>query len=158
MRRLTRLIPLVAALAACTKSDTPPADTAAAMAPEPAPAVAPVAVSDADVTGTWTGTSKAVGTDSVMTHWTQVCGSGSCKGTSTESKATIASTYTLAGDSAVGVSTPFNGEGAMKGKKLIDHWTVHFSGGNASGTGMMSLASKPDSAVVSYTFTGSKKQ
>jgi hypothetical protein len=155
MRRAASLIPLVVILA-CTKSDTPAVDTSAAMAP--APAAAPVAVSDADVTGTWTGTSSALGSDSVMSHWTQVCGSGSCKGTSTESKATIASTYTLAGDSAVGVSEPFDGEGPMKGQKLIDHWTVHFNGANATGTGMMMLASKPDSVVLRYTFTGSKKQ
>ncbi len=158
MRRLAKLIPFVAALVACSKSETPAADTTAAMAPEPAAAVMPVAVTDADVSGTWTGTSTAVGSDSVMSHWTQVCASGSCKGTSTESKVTVASTYTLAGDSAVGVSKPFDGSGPMKGKKLIDHWTVHFNGANATGTGMMSLASKPDSAVMNYTFTGSKKQ
>jgi hypothetical protein len=158
MGRFAKLIPLVVALIACTKSETPATDTAAAVAPEPAPAETPVSVTDAEVSGTWTGTSSATGSDSVMSHWTQVCASGSCKGTSTESKATIESTYTLAGDSAVGVSKPFNGEGAMKGQKLVDHWTVHFSGGNATGTGMMALASKPDSVVARYTFTGSKKQ
>lgn len=158
MRRLAKLIPLVAALVACTKSETPATDTTAAIVPAPAPAVTPVIVTDADVSGTWTGTSSPAGTDSVMSHWTQVCGSGSCKGTSTESKATIESSYTLAGDSAVGVSKPFAGEGPMKGAKLVDHWTVHINGGNATGTGMMTLASKPDSVVVRYTFTGSKKQ
>lgn len=158
MRRLAKLIPLVATLVACTKSETPATDTAAAMAPAPAPAVAPVDVSEADVSGTWTGTSNAMGSDSVMSHWTQVCAAGSCKGTSTESKATIASTYTLAGDSAVGVTQAFDGEGPMKGQRLIDHWTVHFNGGIATGTGMMTLASKPDSVVLRYTFTGSKKQ
>ena len=158
MRRLAKLIPVVALLVACTKSETPATDTAAAMAPAPAPAPAPMTVSDADVSGTWTGTSTAPGSDSVVNHWTQVCSAGACKGTSTESKATIASTYTLAGDSAVGVSQPFNGEGPMKGMKLIDHWTVHFNGTNATGTGMMTLASKPDSVVMRYAFTGSKKQ
>ena len=158
MRRLAKLIPLVAVLLACTKSETPATDTAAAMAPAPAPAVAPVVVSDADVSGTWTGTSNAAGSDSVMSHWTQVCASGSCKGTSKETKGTIASTYTIAGDSSVGVSKPFDGEGPMKGKRLIDHWTAHINGVNATGSGMTTLASKPDSVVLRYTFTGSKKQ
>lgn len=156
MRRLVKLIPVVAVLVACTKSATPTTDTATAMVPEPA--AAPVVISEADVSGTWTGTSNAMGSDSVMSHWTQVCASGTCKGTSTESKATIASTYTLAGDSAVGVSKPFDAEGAMKGQKLVDHWTTHFNGVNVTGSGMMTLASRPDSVVVRYTFTGSKKQ
>ncbi len=158
MRRVAKLIPLVAVLVGCKKSETPATDTSAAMAPEPAPVVAPVVVSDADVSGTWTGTSNAMGSDSVMSHWTQVCASGSCKGTSTETKGTTASTYTLAGDSAVGMTKPFDGEGAMKGQRLIDHWTTHFNSGNVTGSGMMTLASKPDSVVLRYTFTGSKKQ
>ncbi|MGK2963127.1 MAG: hypothetical protein ACSLFK_13445 [Gemmatimonadaceae bacterium] len=156
MRRLATLIPLVAVFLACTKSDAPATDTETAMAP--APAMMPVALSDADVSGTWTGTSTAVGSDAVMTNWTQVCASGSCKGTSRESKATTEYTYTLAGDSTVGVSKPFDGEGEMKGQRLIDHWTAHFDGGNVRGSGMMMLASRPDSVVVRYTFTGSKQQ
>ncbi len=157
MRRIAKLIPVVAVLIACTKSDTPAADTATAMAPA-ASDVTPVVLSDADVSGTWTGTSKAMGSDSVMGHWTQVCAAGTCEGTSTESKAKRAYTYTLAGDSTVGVSKPFDGEGPMKGQMLIDHWTAHFNGGNVTGSGMMMLASKPDSVVMRYTFAGSKKQ
>jgi hypothetical protein len=96
--------------------------------------------------------------DSVVSHWTQKCAAGKCEGTNTEDKGTtVHSTYVLAGDSAVGTSAPFVNK-AMKGAKIIDTWTVHFSGTNASGTGAMKLASKPDSVVLAYKFTGSKQQ
>ncbi len=157
MRRTLKLIPVVIAVMACAKTETPPADTTAAMAPEPAPA-APVAVADADVAGTWTGTSKAEGGDTTTIKWTQVCGAGACKGTTEGSKAVANSTYTLAGDSAVGVSTPYSNPPMAKGAKIVDHWTVHFNGDNATGTGSMTLASKPDSVVMRYSFTGSKKK
>jgi hypothetical protein len=155
MRRTLKLIPVVFALMACAKKETPPADTAAAMAPEPAP-MAPAAVTDADVAGTWTGTSKGEGGDTTTIKWTQVCGAGSCKGTTEGSKVTVNSTYTLAGDSAVGMSTPYDDPG-MK-KKVIDTWIVHFNGDNATGTGAMKLASKPDSVLMRYNFTGSRKK
>ncbi len=156
MRRTLNLIPVVIALIACAKTETPPADTAAAMAPEPAP-MAPVAVTEADIAGTWTGTSKAEGSDSVMSKWTEVCAAGKCKGTSEGSKVTVNSTYTLAGDSAVGVTAPFTDPAMMKGARLIDTWIVHFNGENVTGTGAMKLASKPDSVVMRYSFTGSRQ-
>jgi hypothetical protein len=159
MRRTFSLIPVLFAVMACAKTETPPADTAAAMAPAPAPEAAPAMapVTEATVSGTWKGTSKMEGTDSVVSKWTQVCSAGKCKGTSEGSKTTIQTTYTLAGDSAVGVSTPFTDPGMAKGARLIDTWVVHFNGENASGTGAMKLASKPDSVVMRYSFTGSRQ-
>src|SRR5205085_4947398 len=143
------------AVACAKKEEAPAADTTAAMAPAPPPAPpAPVAVTDAQVSGTWSGTSSPMNSDSVVSHWTQKCAAGKCEGTSTENKGTtVHSTYVLAGDSAVGKSAPFVNK-AMKGAKVIDTWTVHFSGTNASGTGAMKLASKPDSVVMAYKFTG----
>jgi hypothetical protein len=151
MRRLLMVIPVVV-LAACAKKEAPPADTAAAMAPPMAPAPA-AAVTEADVAGTWKGTSSPMGSDSVISKWTQVCAAGTCKGTTEGSKMTILSKYTLAGDSAVGTSEPYT---PPKSPKVIDTWIVHFSGDNATGTGAMKLASKPDSVVMAYHFTGSR--
>ena len=159
MRRTLILLSVAAVAVACAKKEEAPpaADTTAAAAPAPAPP-APVAVADADVAGTWTGTSTSMTSDSVISHWTQKCGAGKCEGTSTEDKGTtLHSTYVLAGDSAVGKSLPYTTKG-MKGAKVFDTWTVHFSGTNASGTGAMKLASKPDSVVMAYKFTGSKQQ
>ena len=157
MRRVLILLSVAAVAIACAKKEeAPPADTTtAAMAPAPAPA-APAAVTEADVAGTWKGTSSPMGSDSVVSHWTQVCGAGKCTGTTTGSKTTIHSTYTLAGDSAVGVSAPFS-EPMAKGAKVIDTWVVHVSGDNGTGTGAEKLASKPDSIVVAYKFTGTKQ-
>jgi len=155
MRRTLSLIPVVIALIACAKTETPPADTTAAMAPEPAP-MAPVAVTEADVAGTWTGTSKPEGTDTMTIKWTQVCSAGKCKGTTEGSKVTVNSTYTLAGDSAVGASEPYT-DPQMKAR-VVDTWIVHFNGDNATGTGAMKLASKPDSVVMRYSFTGSRQR
>ena len=154
MHRSLKLIPVFIAVIACAKTETP-ADTTAAMAPEPAP-MAPVAVTEADVAGTWTGTSKPEGTDTMTIKWTQVCAAGSCKGTTEGSNVTANSTYTLAGDSAVGVSAPYT-DPQMKAR-VIDTWTVHFNGDNATGKGAMMLASKPDSVVMRYTFTGSRQR
>ncbi|MEO7502599.1 MAG: hypothetical protein ABIW94_08170 [Gemmatimonadaceae bacterium] len=157
MRRTLNLIPVVIALIACAKTETPPADTAAAMAPEPA-AMAPVAVTETDVAGTWTGTSKAEGSDSVVSKWTQVCAAGKCKGTNEGSKAVVNSTYTLAGDSAVGTTTPYSNPMMAKGAKIVDTWVSHINGENVTGTGAMKLASKPDSVVMRYSFTGSRQR
>jgi hypothetical protein len=157
MRRTLNLIPVVFFVIACAKTETPPPDTTAAMAPPPAPA-APVAVTEADVAGTWTGTSKPEGGDTTVIKWTQVCAAGTCKGTTEGSKLTVNSKYTLAGDSAVGTSEPYSEPMMAKGAKFVDNWVVHFNGDNVTGTGAMKLASKPDSVVMRYSFTGSRQR
>ncbi|MBA3342870.1 MAG: hypothetical protein H0T48_13680 [Gemmatimonadaceae bacterium] len=119
-----------------------------------APAMA-AALTEADVAGTWTGTSTPIGSDSVIAKWTQVCGAGSCRGTSEGSNVTIQSSYTLAGDSSVGVSQPYS-EPSVKGGQVIDTWVGRLNGDNVSGTGAMTLASKPDSVVMRYRFAGSR--
>lgn len=145
MRKSLLLLPF---FLACAKADDAKTDSSAM-------AVTPMSLTDADVSGTWQGTSMLMGSDSVIAHWTQVCGAGSCRGTQAESKDTILSTYTLAADSATGASAPF-AQAAMKGAKLVDHWVVHVKDGKATGTGMMTLADKPDSVVMRYRFEGSR--
>lgn len=154
MRRVLKLFPVVLAVVACAKTETPPADTAAAMAPAVAPAPAP-AMTEADVAGTWKGTTMPMGSDSVVAKWTQVCGAGVCDGTSEGSTVKIHAAYTLSGDSSVGVSQPYS-DPAVKGGKVIDTWVVRVKDGNATGTGHMNLASKPDSVVMRYHFAGSR--
>ena len=96
--------------------------------------------------------------DSVIAHWTQVCAAGKCKGTSQEDKLTINSSYTLAGDSAVGMAEPFSNPAILKSGKIIDTWVVHFVGDSAKGTGSMKLASKPDSILMDYRIAGARKK
>jgi hypothetical protein len=157
MRRVLKLIPVVVAVAACAKTETPPVDTTqseVAAAPATAPATAP-AMTEAAIAGTWKGTSMPVGSDSVVSRWTTVCAAGSCKGTSVGSKTTIHWAYTMSGDSAVGVSQPYS-DPAVKGAKVIDTWVARTTGDNVTGTGVTNLASKPDSVVVRYRFAGSR--
>jgi hypothetical protein len=148
---------VVVTVVACSKREEakPDSAAAAAAAPPPAPA-APAAITEADVAGTWTGTAMMTPGDSVFAHWTQVCASGTCNGTSQEQpKDTVKSTYTLEADSSVGVGQPV----AMKGikGKVIDHWVARPKGTAITGTGWMTLASKPDSVVLRYRFEGTKK-
>ncbi len=154
MRRLLMVIPVVVVFAACAKKETPPADTAVAVAPPMAPAPAP-AVTEADVAGTWKGTSSPMGSDSVVAKWTQVCAAGTCKGTAEGRKLTIIAAYTLAGDSSVGVSQPYT-DPSYKGGKVIDTWVAHLNGDNVTGTGAMKLASNHDSVITRYHFAGSR--
>lgn len=150
--RLTIAALALATLAtlACAKSETPAADTAAAMAP------APMAMTDADFAGTWTGTAMLQGTDSIIAHWTQVCGGGSCAGTSQEAPDTVKATYTIDADSSHGVSAPFS-NAVTGGVKMVDHWIARVSGNAVSGHGWMVLADKPDSVTMRYRFEGTRK-
>ena len=146
MRRFLLALPF---LIACAKSETPPADSAA-------PAGAPAAVTDADVSGTWTGTSMPEGTDSIAAHWTQVCGGGTCRGTTTEAPGdTAVATYVLEADSVRGVTQPY-ADKAMGGIMVIDNWVARISGTQVTGTGRFTLASKPDSVLGRYRFVGTK--
>ena len=86
-----------------------------------------------------------------------VCGAGKCTGTIEGMKETYTATYTLSGDSMIAVSPPFS-DPAVKGGKVIDSWVGHFSGTNVMGTGEEKLASKPDSVVVRYRWSGTRTQ
>jgi hypothetical protein len=93
--------------------------------------------------------------ESVLFHWTQVCGAGTCTGTNQESPGdTVRSTYTIDADSAHGVSQPTMDP--MLKVRVIDHWVGRPSGGQVTGRGWMTLADKPDSVVMRYRFTGSR--
>jgi hypothetical protein len=145
MRRYLFVLPFVVA---CAKSETPAADsTAAAM---------PAAVTEADVAGTWTGTLMMEGSDSVIAHWTDVCGGGSCRLTTQESpKDTVTSTYVIQADSVVGTAAAY-ADASLKGTMVTDHWVGRITGNQVTGSGMLKLASNPDSVVMRYRFTGTK--
>lgn len=115
----------------------------------------PAALTDADVSGTWTGTATLEGTDSVVANWTQVCAAGTCRGTSMQHPDTMVSTYAIEADSARGTSQPF-AEQTMGGVRLLDNWVVRVSGNQVTGTGMFTLADKPDSVVMRYRIAGTR--
>lgn len=150
MRRYLLVVPFVFA---CAKGEKAPADSAA---PAAAPPAAPATITDADMSGTWTGLAKIEGTDSTFAHFSITCGSGTCRITTTESpKDTVPSTYVLAADSATATS-PAYAEPAVKGAKVVDHWVARPSTNQVTGHGWLTLADKPDSVLVRYTFSGTK--
>ena len=151
MRRAIPLVSLVVPLLfACAQNETAQSDSAA-MAPAPA-----AALTEAQVAGTWSGLATLEGTDSVIAHWTQVCGNGTCRGTSQEApNDTVTSTYTLVADSMVGQSSPFS-DPTFPGASIVDHWTVRAVGDSTIGTGRFVLASNPDSVLVRYNIRGTR--
>jgi len=146
MRRCLLVVPFILA---CGGAETPPADSAAM-------AAAPAALTDADVAGNWTGTLMMEGSDSVVAHWTDVCGMGTCRLTTQEApKDTVTSTYVIDADSAIGTSAAY-AEASMGGTMVTDHWVARTTNGQVTGTGMMKLAANPDSVVMRYRFTGTR--
>lgn len=144
MRRYLFVVPFIFA---CAKAEVPPADSAAA---------APAALTDADVSGTWTGTLMLQGTDSIIAHWTDICGAGTCRLTTVENpKDTVPATYVIEGDSLRGTSSQY-AEPTMGGTMVFDEWVARISGNTVNGTGVLKLAAKPDSIVMRYRFTGTK--
>ena len=148
MRSAFMLLPLL--VVGCAKSETPKTDSTAMTA---APAAT---LTEADVAGTWTGTAKMAGTDSIIAHWTEICSAGTCRGMAQENmKDTIPATYSIMGDSVVGQSDAQTVPGIPG--KVIEHWTIHPSGGKLTGTGQYTLVSKPDSVVGRFTFEGTRQ-
>lgn len=153
MRIALKLIPILVVVA-CGRNDNPPADAAnldTGMAP------ATSTLTEADVAGTWTGTSTPEASDSVISRWTSVCAAGTCTGTNEGSDVKIQWTYTVAGDSSVGVSQPYAAP-EFQGAQVIDTWVARISGDNVTGTGSMALAAKPDSVVTRYRFAGTRSR
>jgi hypothetical protein len=102
------------------------------------------------------GASTADGADTAAVQFTQICGDGMCTGIVVGMADTIMSTYTLSGDSAMGVSAPFMFP--MVGANVTDSWTVRLQDGKAMGTGVMHLADNPDSVVFRYHFEATRSQ
>lgn len=154
MRRTLILLSVAAVAVACAKKEEAPAADTTTAAMAPAPAVV-VALTDADVSGTWKGTSMPMNSDSVISRWTMVCGAGTCKGSIEGVNNAYIASYTLAADSMTGVSQPYSDKN-IKGGKVIDTWVAHISGDNTSGIGAGKLASKPDSVVMRYRYSGTR--
>lgn len=150
---MRRLFLLAAVLVACSKAETPPPDTAAAMAPAP-----PANLTAADLKGTWTGMSKAPGSDSVTNRWTVTSTSDSTASLTYEgSKTKIALATVFDADSFVTTSAPFVPPGAKKGASKVMFRSVgRIQSGQIVGLSTTMLATKHDSIVGTNTFTATK--
>jgi hypothetical protein len=146
MRRYLLVLPF---LIACAGSDTPPADSAAA--------ATPAALTEADVAGSWSGTLNVEGdTAAVSGHWSDVCGAGTCRLTTTENpKDTVTLTYVIEGDSLRYNAAP-HPDPMAGGAMVTDEGVARIAGNQINGNGMIKLADRPDSVVARYRFTGTK--
>ena len=91
---------LAALVVACGKSETPKADS-------PAVAAGPAPLTAADVAGTWTGTTMAEASDSVLTRWTVIGDGMNGKWVREGSKDTVATMATYDADSSIITSAPY---------------------------------------------------
>ena len=151
---MRKLFILAVAVVACSKQEAPATDTAAAA---PAPPPAPVAMTAADLAGTWTGTTKREGSDSVTavtfgsssdsTGWITFAGS----------KDTTKFTTKFDADSSMSMSGPYKDPSMGKNPPMVMFRSgAHKKDGKLVGTATIVLASKPDSVIGRATWEGSK--
>jgi hypothetical protein len=154
---MRKTILLAAVLIGCAKTEKAPVDTAApAMAPA-APA-APAPLTAAEIKGTWKGTTKNAGTDSVVAKWT-VKSTSDSTGTLTYdgTKVTVPFKTVLSADSMVATSDPFVPPSAKKGSPKVRFVSVgRVKDGQLTGTANIVLATKQDSILARHTYSATK--
>ena len=142
---MRKLFFLAVAVVACTKAETPKADTVAAAPPPPAKLTA------ADVAGNWSGTSKMEKSDSVLNKWIAVHVTDSTGKLVIEgSKDSIAYTMKYDADSMIATSSPYPmpmPKKGQKGPKVTFRSVGWLKDGKLTGTSTVMLAAKPDSVV-----------
>ena len=148
---------LLAALVvvACSKTETPAADTAATAAPPPPPA--PTALTAADVSGTWNGTSKREGSDSVVTFTILNTSDSTGKFVLANSKDTTATKMKFDGDSMIVTSAAYREPGSPKSAPKVMFRSVgRMKDGKLVGVAAISPAAKPDTVVGRVTWEATK--
>jgi hypothetical protein len=139
---MRRALLLIAALAACTTKQGTVQDSATAAGD------VGTTLHAADVAGTWTGTTMAGTTDSVVSRWKLVTQNDSMSIIVIEGAPdTIRAHNVYAADSLVSTSEPFTLP-SMPGTKLTFVAVGRLENGNLRGTVIDRLASKPDSIVA----------
>ena len=135
---------LALAVVACAKTETPPADTPAAATPPPAPA----ALSAADLRGTWNGTGRREGSDSVINFVTMTTTDSTGKLVIAGSKDTVNTTAKFDGDSVVVTSAVYKDPSVPKNPpNLVFRSVGRLKDGKLVGTAYISPAAKRDTVV-----------
>ena len=150
-----RKVLLVAlAVVACSKAETPATDSAtAADAPPPAPA----ALTAADVSGTWNGTSKREGTDSIVTFTILNTTDSTGKFVLANSKDTTATTMKFDADSVIVTSAAYRDPLSPKNAPKVTFRSVgRMRDGKLVGTAMISPVTKPDTVVARINWEATK--
>ena len=152
---MRKVLLIAVAVVACSKAETPAADTTATATPAPPPA--PAALTAADVSGTWNGTSKREGSDSTV-NFTLVSTSDSTgKFAFANSKDTTATKMKFDADSMIVTSAPYKDPLAPKNAPRVMFRSVgRMKDGKLVGTATVSPAAKPDSVVTRVNWEATK--
>jgi hypothetical protein len=153
--RTVGLVLFATAVAACAPKDEAATDSTAAAA-----AATPTALTPAALAGTWSGTTMAETSDSVMSRWTVVArpeGGGMFIGEG--AKDSVAFTATFDGDSSVVTSAPYSDPAAPAGSpQVMFRGIARMTGANSmGGTTSIMLANKPDSVVARTRWTATRQ-
>ncbi len=133
---------LAVALVACATNDADTTDSAAGAVDGPAPLTA------ADIAGTWSGSTVAEGSDSVVNRWTSIRESDTTgKYVSVNSPDTVRYSVVYDADSMVATSQPFT-TSAIPNAQVIFRSVGRLRDGKLVGTSATMLAANPDSVVA----------
>ena len=139
---------LLIPLAACAGGGEQSSDTAASIVPASETARAPAALRPADVAGTWNGLTLALNSDSVLRRWTSISTSDSTGVWVLEgAKDSIPLRSRFEGDSMITTSAPFTSPTSPRGPRVVLRSTGRLRDGRLEGTGVLALATNPDSVV-----------
>ena len=145
---------LALAVVACSKAETPPADSAAA-APAPPPAPAPLTA--ADLRGTWNGTSKREGQDSTVNFTVTSTSDSTSKLMFAGRPDSVMTTSRFDADSVVMTSAPYKDPTAPKGSPDVVFRSVgRLKDGKLVGTAYLSPAAKRDTVVATVSWEATK--
>ena len=151
---MRKVLLIAVAVVACSKAETPATDTAAAT---PAPPPAPAALTAADVSGTWNGTSKREGTDSVVTFTILNTSDSTGKFVLGNSKDTTATTMKFDGDSMIVTSSAYRDPLSPKNAPKVMFRSVgRMKDGKLVGTALISPAAKPDTVLARVNWEATK--
>ena len=158
MHRITRVALVgstILLVAACAKSEAPPADTTAAMSPAPAPA--PAAVSLADVAGKWQFRSVPLtGNDTSATTWVLNATADTTGWSMTNpDKITTPLKVSVAGDSVVITSPVFSSQ-RRKGVKVKTETAYRLQDGKLVGITTAHYDTKGADSVLQLRAEGTR--
>ena len=149
---MRRALLLIAALAACTTKQGTGQDSAAAAGD------VSTTLHASDVAGTWTGTTMAGTSDSVVSRWTLVTQDDSVSTVVIEGMPdTIRAHNVYAADSLVSTSEPFPSP-SLPGAKVTFLAVGRLENGSLRGTVVERLASNPDSIVVRHRWEAKRQK
>lgn len=145
---MKKLMLVAAFLCACGPREEAAIDSATMTA-----AAAPAGLTATELTGTWSGTTMAEGSDSVLNRFTVISATGMDSKTIIEgSKDTVQVTHTIDADSVVATSAPYTDPSAPVKQPVTFRAVGRMVGGKLVGTTTLTLASKPDSVVARGRF------